>query len=130
MGSAACRPDYLNQTLQSLAGLRGLQGVSLYISQDGKHKGVRSLLERAAKNQSFQEPAVRHFEHWEHPRAPELGWEQVYNLWETLAPTCCMQSQPNEMGGPALTTHLMTISAALWCCPHTRERAVGAVTWG
>ena len=72
----ACRAEYLNQTLQSLAGLRGLQGVSLYVSQDGKNQGVRRLVERAA-NQSFLEPAVRRFEHWEHPREPALGWEQV-----------------------------------------------------
>ena len=77
---AACREEYLNQTLHSLAGLRGLDGVSLYISQDGKHKGVRGLVERAAKHRSFSKPAVRRFEHWEHPRVPELGWDQVYNL--------------------------------------------------
>ena len=72
----ACREGYLETTLQSLAGLRGLQDITLYISQDGQHQAVRSLVQRIAA-QSFATPAVRHFEHWEHRRMPLLGNGQV-----------------------------------------------------
>ena len=75
-GLAACREHYLETTLQSLARLRGLQEITLYVSQDGQHQGVRSLVERIAA-ESFRSPAVRHFEHWEHRRMPLLGNGQV-----------------------------------------------------
>lgn len=38
------RPEYLQQTISSLVQLKGTNEISLYISQDGKHEGVATMI--------------------------------------------------------------------------------------
>jgi hypothetical protein len=71
-----CRADYLRTTLQSLAGLRGLGNVTVIVSQDGNDSAVAQLVQDLAEQQ-LRRPAVRAFEHWQHPRVALLGASQV-----------------------------------------------------
>ena len=70
------RADYLQTTLHSLAGLAGLQSFALIVSQDGQDRGVAELVQQLGPAR-FRPPAVRRFEHWQHPRKPLLGATQV-----------------------------------------------------
>lgn len=91
LGALRCREEYLQETLESLAGLPGLRDVMVVVSQDGVHKGVQALVDRAAE-QHFRPPAVRDFEHWQHRRIASLGPSQV-----------CLLSPLSGFGHPAWT---------------------------
>ena len=72
----ACREGYLERTLRSLASLRGLERFSLYVSQDGDHPGVARLVQSTGKD-LMATASVLGFQHWQHPRKPVLGAQQV-----------------------------------------------------
>jgi hypothetical protein len=61
------RPNYLNQTLTSLARLPGLRNYSVYVSQDGTFPNVSAAI--GGFNATFLAMA-RSFEHWQKPRPP------------------------------------------------------------
>ena len=69
------RVGYLNQTLSSLAELPGLGEMSLYISQDGNHSGVASLINDTIH--TTLRAKVKRVEHWQHDRQPLLSLQQV-----------------------------------------------------
>ena len=84
------RVGYLNQTLTSLAELPGLNEVSLYISQDGNHTGVASLIDSTIH--SSLRGKTKHVEHWQRERRPLLFLHQVSSELTTrllLAPPPC-----------------------------------------
>jgi hypothetical protein len=70
------REDYLEATLNSLSGLSGLSNLTVYVSQDGTHPGVASLVSRLG-NSRFRPPTAHAFEHWQHPREALLSTDQV-----------------------------------------------------
>lgn len=70
------REEYLEETLLSLASLKGLDQLTVYVSQDGTHPGVAALVERLGQTH-FKPPMARGFVHWQHPRNPLLGPNQV-----------------------------------------------------
>lgn len=67
--------DYLNQTMESLSQLPGLQKMALYISQDGNNSKVSTLIEEARAN--WFSGKVRQSSHWYHPREPLVSENQV-----------------------------------------------------
>lgn len=71
----SCRPDYLNQTLHSLAALSGLSKVTVYISQDGNNSAVLHVVTENAA--SLSRPHSKGFEYWQRPRVAALGDKQV-----------------------------------------------------
>jgi hypothetical protein len=69
------RVAYLNKTLASLAELPGLEEIDVYISQDGNHRGVASLIDKTM--QINLRANAKHVEHWQHDRQPLLSLQQV-----------------------------------------------------
>ena len=70
------RPQYLEKTLQSLAGLAGLQHLAVYVSQDGNHTGVQEVVQRIGEA-DLAPPRTKSFTHWQRERIPLLGDKQV-----------------------------------------------------
>lgn len=73
---ACCRTDYLDKTLASLAGLSGLDQVTVYISQDGQAAAVQEVVQEYGQT-LLAPPATRGFQHWQRDRVPQLGPKQV-----------------------------------------------------
>lgn len=73
------REEYLESTLNSLAGLDGLANFTVYVSQDGSHPGVAALIQQMGMSK-FKPPVARNFQHWQHPRTPLLDAEQVCQM--------------------------------------------------
>jgi len=69
------RVGYLRQTLASLSELPGLEEVTLYISQDGNHSGVASVVNTTIH--TALRARAQHAEHWQHDRQPLLYQNQV-----------------------------------------------------
>ena len=80
----SCRVPYLEQTLTSLAELPGLQGMAVYISQDGFDEGVAKLVENFVDSQ-LMPPVTKRVEHWQRDRKPLLSENQVMG---TPKPCC------------------------------------------
>ncbi|KAI3435729.1 hypothetical protein D9Q98_001787 [Chlorella vulgaris] len=73
------RAAYLNQTLQSLLGLSGLEAHTVYVSQDGNESGVAGVAAGLAPEFSRR---ARGFELWQkQPRVPQLGGAQAGHAW-------------------------------------------------
>ena len=70
------RPAYLERTLASLTKVAGLEAVSVYISEDGTALNVAEVARRFGES-GLGPPASRGFELLQHPRAPQLGQNQV-----------------------------------------------------
>ena len=73
------RPQYLRQTLQTLASTPGLDEVSVYVSQDGNDVGVHGVAE--ALHLHFEPPKARKFAHWHHPRDHPVRPHQRGTAW-------------------------------------------------
>jgi hypothetical protein len=71
----AYRPEYLEQTLESLAKLQGLRHFTLYISQDGTDSKVADVVARLGSK--ILRPRTKNLEHWQRKRVPQLGPDQV-----------------------------------------------------
>ena len=82
----ARRPEYLEQTLASLAGLKGLHRFSVYISQDGTNSKVAEVISRLGSKR-FRRQSQK-YEHWQRERVPQLGPDQVSHGLD-LSGTCC-----------------------------------------
>ena len=93
----ACREGYLERTMRSLASLRGLERFSLYVSQDGDHPGVARLVQSTGKD-LMATASVQGFQHWQHPRKPVLGAQQV-------CPTA-YAALYHSLSHPQMTAHL------------------------
>jgi hypothetical protein len=66
------RPDYLRQTLDSLAKVSHLSDVNVYVSQDGFDESVaRVAIEGQLRG--LGKPQTRGYEHWQRERIPQLG---------------------------------------------------------
>ena len=74
-----CRPEYLRQTLDSLSQLAGLEGMAVYISQDGDDSPVAAVVQSFAAD-ALAPPRTRAFQHWQHERNPQLGEHQASQL--------------------------------------------------
>ncbi|KAK9811645.1 hypothetical protein WJX72_007588 [[Myrmecia] bisecta] len=73
------RTSYLEKTLESMAGLAGLDQVSLYVSQDGNFTGVRDLVQRMRERLS--PPHTRAFQYWQRERVAQLRPNQAGHAW-------------------------------------------------
>jgi len=65
------RPDYLNQTLDSLFHLHGLDKFHVIISQDGTDQPTADVIRQAGRRTTFsvgKNNNVKSFQHWQHPR--------------------------------------------------------------
>lgn len=71
-----CRTDYLDKTLASLAGLSGLDQVTVYVSQDGQAAPVKNVVQEYGQK-LLAPPNTRGFQHWQRDRVPQLGPKQV-----------------------------------------------------
>lgn len=74
------RPEYLDQTLKSLAGLPQLKKFAVYVSQDGHSSSVAAIV--TAWQRRLRKKA-RKFEHWQRPRVPLKGHshKQLGHAW-------------------------------------------------
>ena len=75
-GSHCCRTDYLGRTLSSLAGLAGLDQVTVYVSQDGQAAAVKDVVQEYGQG-LLAPPNTRGFQHWQRDRVPQLGPKQA-----------------------------------------------------
>ncbi len=74
------RPDYLRQTLDSLAKVSHLSDVNVYVSQDGFDESVaRVAIEGQLRG--LGKPQTRGYEHWQRERIPQLGHNQPSHAW-------------------------------------------------
>ncbi|KAL3157358.1 hypothetical protein ABBQ32_011839 [Trebouxia sp. C0010 RCD-2024] len=70
------RTEYLGKTLDSLAGLVGLDRVTIYVSQDGKDTAVANVVQQYGQG-ALAPPHTSFFEHWQRDRVPQLGPDQA-----------------------------------------------------
>lgn len=78
--SALCfRTEYLGRTLDSLAGLAGLDRVAVYVSQDGRDLAVADLVQQYGQG-AFAPPRTSFFDHWQRERVPQLGPDQASHI--------------------------------------------------
>lgn len=71
-----CRTEYLGKTLDSVAGLDGLDRVTVYVSQDGQDTAVADLVQQVGRG-ALAPPHTSFFEHWQRDRIPQLGPNQA-----------------------------------------------------
>lgn len=76
------RVAYLNRTLASLSELPGLGHFVVYVSQDGDHDGVASLINDYLETR-LKEPNTKRAEHWQRERIPQLSPDQPGHAWLT-----------------------------------------------
>ena len=81
------RTEYLGKTLESLAGLSGLDRVTVYVSQDGQDTAVSDLVQQYGQG-VLAPPHTSFFEHWQRERVPQLGPEQARCI-AAHAAWCC-----------------------------------------
>ena len=74
------RPDYLRQTLDSLAKVSRLSDISVYVSQDGFDEGVARVASEG-QLRGLGKPQTRGYEHWQRERIPQLGQNQPGHAW-------------------------------------------------
>lgn len=66
----------MGKTLDSLAGLVGLDRVTIYVSQDGKDTAVANVVQQYGQG-ALAPPHTSFFEHWQRDRVPQLGPDQA-----------------------------------------------------
>jgi alpha-1,3-mannosyl-glycoprotein beta-1,2-N-acetylglucosaminyltransferase len=78
------RPKYLQRTIESLAKLKGLDAMSVYVSQDGNvdREVTRIAKAAVASGGILAPPLSRTARHWQHPRtSPVFGTRQRGHAW-------------------------------------------------
>lgn len=70
------RTEYLGKTLESLAGLSGLDRMTVYVSQDGQDIAVSDLVQQYGQG-LLSPPHTSFFDHWQRERVPQLGLDQA-----------------------------------------------------